>query len=87
LKQLAEQIDSSGLIKGTDIEAHRIAALLDGGTSAEEVLRDYPSLKAKHILAAKTYAEANPKAGRPYPKLTAKAAMRAANLSALDDEE
>jgi uncharacterized protein (DUF433 family) len=87
LEQLAEQIDASGLIKGTGIEAHRIAALLDGGMAAEEILRDYPSLKKKQVLAAKAYAEANPKAGRPYPKLTAKAALRAADLSALDDED
>ena len=86
LEELANQIDSSGLIKGTRIEAHRIAALLDGRTSVEDVLRDYPSLKEGQVLAAKAYAEANPKAGRPYPKQTAKAAMRAADLSALDNE-
>jgi uncharacterized protein (DUF433 family) len=90
LQELASQIDTSAreaVVKGTDIEAHRIAALLDGGMTVKDVLRDYPSLKENQVLAAKAYAEANPKPGRPYPKLTAKAAMRAADLSALDDED
>jgi uncharacterized protein (DUF433 family) len=90
LQELASQIDSSGrdaVIKGTAIEAHRIAALLDGGMTVKDVLRDYPSLKEKQVLAAKAYAEANPKPGRPYPKLTAKAAMRAVDLSVLDGED
>jgi len=90
LEKLTSQIDSSGseaVIKGTRIEPHRIAALLDGGMTVEAVLRDYPSLNAHQVLAAKAYAEANPKPGRPYPKQTAKAAMGAADLSALDDED
>ncbi len=73
------------VIRGTHIEAHRIAALLDAGATVEDVLRDYPSLKEQQVVAARVYAEAHPKAGRPYPKQTAKAAMRAADLSALDD--
>jgi len=86
LDQLARQIDTSGgeaVIKGTSIAAHRIAALLDGGTTVAEVLADYPSLKEHQVLAAKAYAEANPKPGRPYPKTTAKAALRSADLSGL----
>ncbi|YCI06218.1 DUF433 domain-containing protein (plasmid) [Ensifer sp. D2-11] len=88
LEKLTAQIDLSGkepVIRGTHIEAHRIAALLDAGSTIEEVLRDYPSLKEQQVVAARVYAEAHPKAGRPYPKQTAKAAMRAADLSALDD--
>lgn len=72
-------------IRGTEIEAHRIAALVDGGMSVADVLRDYPSLKERQVLAAKAYAEAHPKPGRPYPKQTAKGAMRSADLSALHD--
>lgn len=87
LRKQIEQSDGDALIKGTRIEAHRIAALLDGGMTVEEVLRDYPSLKEQQVLAAKAYAEANPKRGRPYPRRTAKSAMRAADLSALDDED
>ncbi|AYM14833.1 MULTISPECIES: DUF433 domain-containing protein [Hyphomicrobiales] len=88
LEKLTDQVDLSGkepVIRGTHIEAHRIAALLDAGATVEEVLRDYPSLKEQQVVAARVYAEAHPKAGRPYPKQTAKAAMRAADLSALDD--
>ncbi|MDQ0562304.1 uncharacterized protein (DUF433 family) [Rhizobium mesoamericanum] len=88
LDKLTAQIDRSGkepLIRGTQIEAHRIAALLDAGATVEDVMRDYPSLKEHQIVAARVYAEAHPKAGRPYPMQTAKAAMRAADLSALDD--
>ncbi|MBB6305566.1 MULTISPECIES: DUF433 domain-containing protein [Rhizobium] len=88
LDKLSAQIDLSGkepLIRGTQIEAHRIAALLDAGATVKDVMRDYPSLKEQQIVAARVYVEAHPKAGRPYPKKTAKAAMRAADLSALDD--
>ncbi|AJD43774.1 DUF433 domain-containing protein [Rhizobium sp. SEMIA 4085] len=88
LDRLNAHIDSSGkeaFIRGTKIEAHRIAALLDAGVSVSQVQQDYPSLAESQIIAAKIYAEAHPKAGRPYPKQTAKAAMREADLSALDD--
>ena len=74
------------LITGTQIEVHRIAALLDGGMTVEAVLRDYPSLSEHQVLAAKAYANANPNLGRPYPKQTAKAAMRAVDLTELDEE-
>ena len=90
LEKLAAYIDSSGgeaLISGTRIEAHRIAALLDGGMTVEAVLGDYPSLNERQVLAAKAYADANPKPGRPFPKQTAKAAMRASGLGELDDED
>jgi uncharacterized protein (DUF433 family) len=90
LEALSRQIDSSGeeaVISGTGIEAYRIAALLDGGMTVEEVLRDYPSLNERQVVAAKAYAEANPKRGRPYPKQTAKAALRSAGLGALDEED
>ncbi|HEY1749708.1 MAG TPA: DUF433 domain-containing protein [Caulobacteraceae bacterium] len=87
LEQLSRHIDTSkgeALIKGTGIEAYRIAALLDGGMTMAEVLGDYPSLKEEQALAAKAYADANPKPGRPFPKTTAKAAARKVDLSALD---
>jgi uncharacterized protein (DUF433 family) len=87
LDELSSEIDSSGreaVIKGTKIEAHRIAALLDGGMTVEAILHDYPSLKGRQVVAAKAYADANPKPGRPYPKTTAKAAMRRADLDELE---
>jgi uncharacterized protein (DUF433 family) len=88
LEKLAGEIDVSGgapRIKGTQIEVFRIAALLDGGMTVDAVLHDYPSLNERQVMAAKAYAEMNPKAGRPYPKVTAKAAMRGSGLDALDD--
>jgi uncharacterized protein (DUF433 family) len=87
LELLSNEIDASrgeALIKGTRIEVFRIAALLDGGMTIETVLRDYPSLNERQAIAAKAYAEINPKVGRPYPKTTAKAAMRGSGLDALD---
>lgn len=88
LEALSREIDTPDgepVIKGTRIEVHRLAALLDGGMTMEAVLRDYPSLGEKQVRAAKAYAESHPKAGRPYPKTTAKAAMRGSGLDALDD--
>jgi hypothetical protein len=63
-------------IRGTNIEAHRIAALIEGGMSKAEVLGDYPNLVAAQVDAAVDYARAHPKAGRPYPPITLKAALR-----------
>jgi uncharacterized protein (DUF433 family) len=79
LEKLTTEIDTSSgeaLIKGTRIEAYRIAALLDGGMTVEAVLHDYPSLNERQVLAAKAYAEINPKVGRPFPNQTVKAALR-----------
>lgn len=88
LKALSDQIefreDGEPLIHGTAIEAHRIAALLDGGASAEEVLADYPSLSRQQVLAARAYAEAYPKPGRPFPRVSAKRALAEAGLDLLD---
>ncbi len=65
------------VIKGTEIEAHRIAALLNGGVSVEDVLRDFPSLTREQVAAAAAYSKAYPKQGRPFPNRSAKSAMRA----------
>jgi uncharacterized protein (DUF433 family) len=89
LEKLSNEIDTASgepVIKGTQIEVYRLAALLDGGMTVESVLRDYPSLSENQVLAAKAYAESNPKVGRPYPKTTAKAAMRGSGLDALDGQ-
>ena len=58
------------------VEAHRIAALVEGGMSVEDVLRDYPNLTAAQVEFALAYAKVNPKHGRPYPAHTVKAALR-----------
>jgi hypothetical protein len=70
-------IDQDGTINGKGVEAHRIAALIDGEMSAEEVLRDYPNLTGGEVAAAVAFAKANPWRGAPYPTLTVKAALRA----------
>jgi uncharacterized protein (DUF433 family) len=83
-EKLFRLIDRTGdepVIKGTDINGYRIAALHDGMT-VEEILRDYSSLSEQQVLAAKAYAESHPKAGRPYPKSTAKKIMREARADA-----
>lgn len=89
LSELAGKVafrdDGEAVLKGTDIEVHRIAALLDGGMSMADVLADYPSLARDAVEAARAYAGVHPKPGRPYPKNTAKRALRAAGLEALDE--
>ena len=88
LSALADKVefrkDGEAILKGTNLEVYRIAALLSGGLSEEEVRADYPSLSPEHLTDAKAYAEAHPKTGRPYPKNTFKRAMRGAGLEALD---
>jgi uncharacterized protein (DUF433 family) len=81
------EVDARGeaRIKGTRIEAHRIAALLAGGMSVEQVLADYPSLDARQVRAAQAFAEVHPKPGRPYPRTTAKATLGRGGLEVLDE--
>jgi uncharacterized protein (DUF433 family) len=89
LSELADKVefraDGEVLLKGTAIEIYRIAALLSGGLTVQEILADYPTLDADAIGVAKTYAEAHPKPGRPYPRTTAKRALQGAGLEALDE--
>ena len=89
LASLAEKVefqaDSEPVLKGTSIEVYRIAALLEGGASIEQVLEDYPSLSRNQVETAQAYAEAYPKAGRPYPRTSVKRALQGAGLEALDD--
>ena len=84
-KKIEFRPDGEAVLKGTDVEAHRIAALLAGGMGAEEVREDYPSLTLEQIATARAYAEAYPKSGRPYPAKTVKRALKGAGLEALDD--
>jgi uncharacterized protein (DUF433 family) len=78
--------DGEPLLKGSANEVYRIAALLDGGASTEDVLGDYPSLSRKDVKTAKDYAAAHPKSGRPYPRTSTKRALRGAGLEALDED-
>jgi uncharacterized protein (DUF433 family) len=84
-KKIEFRSDGEAVLKGTEVEAHRIAALLTGGMSAEEIRQDYPSLTLSQIATAQAYAEAYPKSGRPYPAKTVKRALKGAGLEALDE--
>jgi uncharacterized protein (DUF433 family) len=77
--------DGEALIAGATVEVHRIAALLDGGATAEAVLADYPSLTREQVMSALAYAGAHPKPGRPYPRKSLKRALSSAGLEALDE--
>lgn len=89
LAALADKVefraDGEPLLKGTSVEVYRIAALLEGGAPTEQVLADYPSLSRNQVETAQAYAEAYPKAGRPYPRTSVKRALQGAGLEALDD--
>jgi uncharacterized protein (DUF433 family) len=89
LAHLAQMVefreDGEAILKGTRIEAHRIAALLAGGMTPEQVAEDYPSLSLDQIATAKAYSEAYPKSGRPYPANTVKRTLKGAGLDALDE--
>lgn len=88
LAALAEDVefraDGDPILKESGVEVHRIAALLGGGMTPEEIREDYPSLTLTAISTAKAYAEAHPKPGRPYPGVSVKRALRGAGLEALD---
>lgn len=81
----APLVSREPLLEDTVIEVYRIAALLDGGASVDEILEDYPSLFREQVETARAYADADPKAGRPYPSASVKRALRGAGLEALDD--
>jgi uncharacterized protein (DUF433 family) len=89
LAALAEKVefqaDGEPLLKGTQVEVYRIAALLEGGASIDQVLQDYPSLSRQQVETSQAYAEAYPKAGRPYPRTSIKRALQGAGLEALDE--
>jgi len=84
MSQIEVRPNGDVVLKGTTIEVYRIAALVEGGMSRQEILGDYPSLTADQVDLAEAYAKAHPNRGRSYPPLTAKAALRQADLSALD---
>lgn len=85
LKDGVEGDPDDPLIKGTRVELYRVSALLDGGACVDAVLEDYPSLAAEQIELARAYAEAIPKKGRPYPKISFQRALHSVDLSALDE--
>ncbi|UEM24364.1 DUF433 domain-containing protein (plasmid) [Skermanella mucosa] len=80
LKQTSQGIEvgenGEALIRGTNVEVHRIAALVEGGISIEEINHDYPNLSEDQIKIAVEYARVHPKHGRPYPVRTVKSIFR-----------
>jgi hypothetical protein len=77
LDRTTQTVDpTEGTIRGTAVEAHRVAALIEKGMQPEDVLRDYPNLTRPQVEAAVAYARANPKQGRPYPARTVKSVLR-----------
>ncbi|HJU16182.1 MAG TPA: DUF433 domain-containing protein [Stellaceae bacterium] len=85
IDKIALRNDGEAVLKGGDVEVYRIAALLAGGLSVDQVLADYPSLSRDMVETARAYAEAYPKPGRPYPRTTVKRALQGAGLEALDE--
>ncbi len=89
LAALAEKVEfrqnGEAVLKGRDVEVHRVAALLGGGMTPEQICEDYPSLTPEAVATAKAYADAHPKAGRPYPSRTVKRAIKGAGLEVLDE--
>ncbi len=53
------------VIRNTRVPVYLIADLLKAGAGLDEVMEDYPSLNAVKVRAAKVYAEAHPRRGRP----------------------
>jgi uncharacterized protein (DUF433 family) len=89
LTRLARKVefrhDGEAVLGGTNVEVHRVAALLGGGMTAEQICADYPSLTPQAVATAKAYADAYPKVGRPYPSRTVKRTVARAGLEALDE--
>jgi uncharacterized protein (DUF433 family) len=53
------------VIRGTRVTAHTIAEIARQGTPTEEILRHYPALNEEQVEAARLYAKAHPRRGRP----------------------
>jgi len=58
------------VIRATRVPVYDIAASVQAGISADEILAAYPSLKPEHVELAALYAEANPLRGRPRQRIT-----------------
>jgi uncharacterized protein (DUF433 family) len=53
------------VFKGTRIPVHGIAAMLEAGTAAEDILSGYPKLTERMLGLARIWATAHPRRGRP----------------------
>jgi uncharacterized protein (DUF433 family) len=52
-------------IRGTRVGVYELARMLEQGTSEDEILAGYPSLKREQLELAKIFAQAYPRKGRP----------------------
>lgn len=75
--------DGPPLIKGTKIEAYRVAAL--ASTSIDEARFEYPSLSSEQIEMARQYGSIYPKPGRPYPTQSLKRMLLSAGFDELNE--
>ena len=57
------------VFKGTRVTLRTVLASLADGDSAEEILRDFPSLKAEDIQAAIAFAAASAEEDLPVPEV------------------
>ncbi len=57
------------VFKGTRVTLRTVLASLAAGDSAEEILADFPSLKAKDIQAAIAFAAASAEEDMPVPEV------------------
>ena len=53
------------VFKGTRIPVYAIAAMLDAGADEAEILSGYPKLDSRKLAAARLWAAAHPRRGRP----------------------
>lgn len=68
MKMIVENPEIQGgaaTFKGTRLLVHQIAELLGQGVSEKELVEDYPNLTPAMIEAARIFAQAHPRRGRP----------------------
>ena len=72
------------MLKGSRVEIYRIAALLNGGMSRRRS-RGLSLSVTGRSRGGEGICGGSPKAGRPYPRTTAKRALKDGGLEALDE--
>jgi uncharacterized protein (DUF433 family) len=75
---------SDPLIVGTDIPIYRISALLAGGLSVDEILKDFPSLSREQIESARIFSSLH--TANRYPSMSLKRLLRDSGMYELDQE-